>query len=586
MRPLCDTLPHMSRHLKNIVFVAALPTVSISASAQILNDETISVLDEWAQRSVPACEDLEPHEEWAVVMGYLSCRITQWAPPPCSGLNQCEPEFSIQAPLRFNTEIEELRVLPNAEFPLESWVGDSKIVPIDDLPTQMPDYNPTFPEYAYIVPIDDPPSEGPDYNPTFPDYAYIVPIDDPPSEGPDYNPTFPEIAIIVPMYIPPQPRNSGPTLGQIAALSDPSEGASPIVEDDEPTSGLPAPQQELPAGEMPIEVPPPPVDDQPTPPDVTQPREPPPRAPDETPTPDAQTPEPTPDVPHPNDEPDPSGVQAPDQTALPRVERPETVTNPPPQQNEIRQWVFSPSVVPVQPFRPRNSDDQMNAREWSNPSALWIDPRVLMADDGRMLNFSDIPLRHTTNFFSADPTLRALEYSDPTRSGDIRIPTINDLAGGDFFSPRSYFGSEQLELAGRSVFGELARRTHASTDFLSQAGEEVFAVISGRITAAGRFNSDPRKSLVFIEQSLPGGYSIRAKILYTVPRDGLRIGDYVEVGELIGLAQDTTVFYPNEPNHVHVQMLMPNGQAFSPWQDTIAIGLDDAAPAPLRLDDQ
>ena len=110
-------------------------------------------------------------------------------------------------------------------------------------------------------------------------------------------------------------------------------------------------------------------------------------------------------------------------------------------------------------------------------------------------------------------------------------------------------------------------RTHKGVDIVVAPGEEIFAMISGKVTKLGYVYSNPKEAkptmrFVEIESKIEGDH-YRLWQMYVSPT--VEKGDQVEQNQIIGKAQDIADYHNSDKmkNHVHVQ-LWRNGVLIDP----------------------
>ena len=101
-------------------------------------------------------------------------------------------------------------------------------------------------------------------------------------------------------------------------------------------------------------------------------------------------------------------------------------------------------------------------------------------------------------------------------------------------------------------------RTHAGVDYNVEAGQDVYAPITGKIIRKSYpYRNDLRFSGVVIEGV--GALShIKIKLWYFNPIEA-KVGKRILKGEKIGVAQDLTTKYPTIENHLHMNLYV-NGK--------------------------
>ena len=98
-------------------------------------------------------------------------------------------------------------------------------------------------------------------------------------------------------------------------------------------------------------------------------------------------------------------------------------------------------------------------------------------------------------------------------------------------------------------------RKHKGVDYVGNAGDDVYACISGKVRI-GRVYSNPAKSLFLLIEirnlaEQPGNYRVKQMYINPIVKDG----DWVDAGDLIGHLQGIGDFYGHGmPNHCHVSI--------------------------------
>lgn len=104
-------------------------------------------------------------------------------------------------------------------------------------------------------------------------------------------------------------------------------------------------------------------------------------------------------------------------------------------------------------------------------------------------------------------------------------------------------------------------RRHKAIDYAAAPGSQVLARHAGRVTKLGYpYGSD--LSIRYVEITDHEGYQLR--YFYVEPADGARVGDRVEVGDLIGTVQSLQHMYPKITDHVHLEILDQAGEPVNP----------------------
>lgn len=105
---------------------------------------------------------------------------------------------------------------------------------------------------------------------------------------------------------------------------------------------------------------------------------------------------------------------------------------------------------------------------------------------------------------------------------------------------------------GNGAFGARRRaHTHQGLDLVARRGEPVYSPVDGTFVRRGKpYANDDRFSLVVLN-----GEGLEVKLMYVAPKDGLRPGDPVKRGEVIGTAQAVSDKYGDDmTDHVHVEL--------------------------------
>lgn len=97
-------------------------------------------------------------------------------------------------------------------------------------------------------------------------------------------------------------------------------------------------------------------------------------------------------------------------------------------------------------------------------------------------------------------------------------------------------------------------RTHVGEDFLVPAGSQVYPLKSGKVTKLGYPYRDDLKYR-YVEVTDDKGYRLR--YFYVSPE--VKLGDQVTEDTIIGIAQNLDDRYKGMPNHVHFEVIEPNG---------------------------
>jgi peptidoglycan LD-endopeptidase LytH len=143
----------------------------------------------------------------------------------------------------------------------------------------------------------------------------------------------------------------------------------------------------------------------------------------------------------------------------------------------------------------------------------------------------------------------------PTAGADI-----DGDGKADFANPTGQ-GPRGKDAYGSGEFG--ASRTghiHAGVDYVAQAGQTVFAPISGYVTRIGHpYADDTRFRYVEITNNRTG---YKARVMYVGPE--VREGENVRLGQEIGRAQTLQRRYPRGiTDHVHLEIARLNGRTMN-----------------------
>ncbi len=106
-------------------------------------------------------------------------------------------------------------------------------------------------------------------------------------------------------------------------------------------------------------------------------------------------------------------------------------------------------------------------------------------------------------------------------------------------------------------------RRHHGLDLLALVGEAVLSPVTGRVNRVGIAYSDTDyyKILDIIPAGLDG-YLVR--IFYASPNHAFAPGAKVLAGDVIGSAQDIGARYPGIMNHIHLEVVTPDGGSMDP----------------------
>ena len=100
-------------------------------------------------------------------------------------------------------------------------------------------------------------------------------------------------------------------------------------------------------------------------------------------------------------------------------------------------------------------------------------------------------------------------------------------------------------------------RFHTGRDFVCIPGEAVFSMIQGKVVKYERpYTKHPEWSGVQIENHI-----FRLEMWYMDPRNTVAVGQYVNAGEMVGVAQDISLKYPPNKDgamtpHIHVRLTL------------------------------
>ena len=155
-------------------------------------------------------------------------------------------------------------------------------------------------------------------------------------------------------------------------------------------------------------------------------------------------------------------------------------------------------------------------------------------------------------FDGASNIIRTASSGERTGGGMVFVnPTGGAIRGSDK-KGKGHFRAPRTNTAG----------FHKGTDYISTPGQNVRAVISGRVSKHGwPYGDRPSIRLIDIENS--SGYRVRH--FYVSLKPGLSVGDTISAGDVIGTAQSLTVFseFEGMTEHVHVE-IYHNGQLVDP----------------------
>lgn len=101
---------------------------------------------------------------------------------------------------------------------------------------------------------------------------------------------------------------------------------------------------------------------------------------------------------------------------------------------------------------------------------------------------------------------------------------------------------------GRGYYGApRGSRTHNGVDFVYSPGDPVRALLSGTVSKLG-YPYEDKPQFRYVELRRPNGDLVR----YFYVEPGVRVGDLVKVGEVIGTCQKLP--YAGIIDHVHVEV--------------------------------
>lgn len=102
------------------------------------------------------------------------------------------------------------------------------------------------------------------------------------------------------------------------------------------------------------------------------------------------------------------------------------------------------------------------------------------------------------------------------------------------------------------------KRIHRGADYICEPGQPVRAPVGGFIKRqALPYSGSALKGLV-----LQSGV-LTLKLFYLTPIDGI-VGQWVEQGQLIAIADDISANYPGMTPHIHLAIIGANGQYLDP----------------------
>lgn len=101
------------------------------------------------------------------------------------------------------------------------------------------------------------------------------------------------------------------------------------------------------------------------------------------------------------------------------------------------------------------------------------------------------------------------------------------------------------------------RRKHHGLDIAIQAGMPVYAPEGGKIARVDApVYSNPAKAHKTLVHILAGNGASHL-LMYVKAAQGLRVGDMVEAGHLVGYAQGLQDIYPGITDHIHWEVRTP-----------------------------
>lgn len=112
-----------------------------------------------------------------------------------------------------------------------------------------------------------------------------------------------------------------------------------------------------------------------------------------------------------------------------------------------------------------------------------------------------------------------------------------------------------------------SRRPHLGLDVAVDPSTPVLAPASGKIANISSAYTNPANDpsggrLKAIKIELDDGYLV--KLIYVVPRSGLKIGDVVQAGEQVGVSDDMTSGRKGMTNHLHIEFPWGKKNAHDP----------------------
>jgi len=103
-------------------------------------------------------------------------------------------------------------------------------------------------------------------------------------------------------------------------------------------------------------------------------------------------------------------------------------------------------------------------------------------------------------------------------------------------------------------------RKHKGVDFACYPDTEIYSGSAGQVTKLGYPYAD-KLQYRYVEVTTPQG--IKYRYFYVKP--SVEVGNKVDKGTLLGLAQDLTDTYPGITNHVHFEVMDLEGKKVNPW---------------------
>lgn len=121
----------------------------------------------------------------------------------------------------------------------------------------------------------------------------------------------------------------------------------------------------------------------------------------------------------------------------------------------------------------------------------------------------------------------------------IKAPTNKIKLRGNDPTGHGYYGARRSN----------GRRKHNGVDYCVEAGEPIYACISGKVRIGYPYVASTKMKLVEIKNK-----EYKVKQMYVEPV--VKSGEYVEAGDLIGYSQDVAGYHnlPAMKNHVHISV--------------------------------